>query len=105
MGREKELSINIREAMSTMVTMEDNIDAITKEIYNHAAEKLGTKSRTHSKRLFSKEINCIKAVKHSAIRASRLIIKRKHRKVSLSPKVIHITRVKNYIAIINKLVD
>ena len=44
--------INIREAMSTMVMMENNIDAITKEIYNHATKKLGTKSLTHSKRLF-----------------------------------------------------
>ena len=43
--------INIREAMSTLVTMEDNIEAITKEIYDHAAKKLGTKSPTHSRRL------------------------------------------------------
>ena len=40
--------INIREAMLTIVTTEDNIEAITKEIYNHAAKKLGTKSLMHS---------------------------------------------------------
>ena len=72
--------------MSTIVTTEDNIEAITKEIYDHAAKKLGTKSLMHSRRLFSKEINCIRAVKHSAIRVSRLIIKRKYRKDSLSPE-------------------
>ena len=36
--------INIREAMLTIVTTDDNIEVITKEIYNHAAKKLGTKS-------------------------------------------------------------
>ena len=38
-----------------MVLKEDNIDSITKEIYEHAAKKLGTKSLTHSKRLFPKK--------------------------------------------------
>ena len=78
-----------------------NINNITEEIYAHASAKLGNKEAAHGKKLHTRDLNTIRAIKHSAIKANRLISKRK----SKAPDTPYIMHIKNYISVINKIVS
>ena len=97
--------INVRNAMQSISIKSDNIDDITEEIYAHASAKLGIREAAHGKKLHTRDLNTIRAIKHSAIKANRLINKQKSKPQSKAPDIPHIVHIKNYISVINKIVN
>ena len=102
----------IREAMKDFSHTGETLGDMTNSIYNHASTKLGNIKTSRGTKLYSREINTIRSLKHSIIKIIRINTKRvkMKEKTRLTPTQIrknneNKTMLTKYVRIVNKIFD